>query len=210
MIEMQLMQPVNPFGIRWIFNGPVGSTGQNDLSGRYPIQSTYGSATIREEGDKRFLYLDGSSWWTLPHDAYFNVDGDDFLIEVTFRVRSHRSWFPLFSKTVGQTGGYSYALAVKDGRLEFYWSADGTHTNSYRITGGPILSLNTWYKGRIERRDGALVLYLDEVVIASYVSATIHSSTLEISIGGANFPFVAQYNGHGDIAQIHYWKKDSR
>lgn len=186
MLESLLMGNKESPGIKsviaWNFNVAINTSPVYNSLGEAmnPWRGTGKIVTGGYDGNALQFYGDGS--WRQHHAAWMDFDGKDFEIEAMVYQTARNLWCPIFTRVLGNGTG-SQALALYDGKLDFYW-VDAQSMIGQRLVSNSLIPLNTWTKVSVKRKYGMVELFINDVSQGQKSIGTIAKTINRLHLGG--------------------------
>lgn len=177
-------------------DGAVGSTNLIDTVGNFTFSRGVGTGVIATTGKfNQCMNFPTNTYYVAPHHDLMNLTTQDFTIEAWVYPSGVNG--PFFSRTIWSTGGYAYAFLLNNGKLDFYWTTNGSHASAIRITASVSISLNVWSHIAVSRVGSTLRLFQNGTIVGTIAIGTMYAVSHPLYIGGDPGSSV-YYNGKMD------------
>lgn len=155
------------------------------------------------------LYLNGSSWYTIPDSELFNFSSNDFSIEAKIyptQVSTEMMFFSQRSNAgnstpimVGVRSGYLYVAGALSTDGGSSWSINSSFT-----VGNIAIAANTWYDIKVIRSGTTITTYVDGVADQTFTVGTsaLRNSTDQVTIGAGVQTGANPWQGYLDELRI--------
>ena len=188
------------------FEGADGSTSFDDESLNDWVISTSGTPTIETdefEIGTSSLYLDGSSYLTVPHDTSLSVaNSDDITMECYIWPIDFATTRTILNKRDGGSAEeFTFNLESGTGILKITTFVSGSAGSS--VSSLAALSANTWTHVAAVRKSGTWELFVDGVSQGTDAeTATPSSNGSALKIGHSGFNSSRKFYGYIDELRI--------